>query len=805
MIVKPIPSLRPPYGESIRIRGTVQGVGFRPTVWSLAQQLKLQGSVQNDGYGVLITAYGPKDTIGKFVSSIKEHCPPLAVIDSIQRDVLQHAQASAETPQYFIIDTTTHSEAHTHIPPDSATCRLCIEDINNPANKRFAYPFTNCTHCGPRLSIIKGIPYDRAQTSMLAFDLCDECQTEYSDPSNRRFHAQPNACSNCGPEIWLEDASHKRLHSREEALTHAVKSIKDGKLVAIKGIGGFHIAVDANNPDAIAELRKRKHRPHKPLALMAKDIDQIKMHCYVEPRDEQALLSSAAPIVLLNKKTSTTQHELLSPQQTQLGFMLPYSPLHHLLMQLLDHPIVLTSGNLSNEPQCIDNDDARMKLCSAEHHIADVLLLHDREIENRMDDSVIRYMAGAHRVLRRARGYAPAPIKLHNDFTLADELLAMGGELKNTFCLFKDQHTVLSQHIGDLESYTTFQDYQHNLQLYKRLYQQKPKAIVIDKHPEYLSSKLGKSLGEELDIPVIEVQHHHAHIAACLAENHQPLSAGPVLGIALDGLGFGDDGTLWGGEFLLADYKTYQRLACFKPMPLIGGTKAMQEPWRNTYAHLHGLPLGDSTLWDMAQHQYGNLDIVKLLSTKPLKTIDQMIEKGINSPLSSSCGRLFDAVAAALGICSEHISYEGQAAVELESLIRVEALHQIEPYPFNVVASEQLSHVDPVPMWQALLEDLTQNEEKHVMSARFHLGLAQAIIALVESLIPKHNISQVVLTGGVMQNKTLLEALVTGLQDDVEVLTHRLIPANDGGLALGQAAIAAARQIDNTNRSQACA
>lgn len=640
---------------------------------------------------------------------------------------------------------------------------------------------------------------------MSQFALCNECASEYNNPSDRRFHAQPNACPNCGPQVCLEDTTGKRLASRDDAITQTAKRLKAGAIVAIKGIGGFHLAVDANNIDAIKMLRTKKRRPNKALALMAKDIAQVKRYCRVELEDSNALLSAAAPIVLLDRTLpANTESCVLAPRQKQLGFMLPYSPLHYLLMQQLDHPIVLTSGNQCNDPQCIDNEDARTKLCSEKSAMAEAILLNDRRIENRLDDSVIRYMAGEHRILRRARGYAPAPIKLHQDFAASSELLAMGGELKNTFCLLQDQQAVLSQHVGDLESYAILQDYQHHLQLYRQLYQHQPKAIVIDRHPEYLSSKLGKTLADELGVPVIEVQHHHAHIAACLAENQQSLSAKPVLGIALDGLGFGDDGALWGGEFLLADYTHYQRLACFKPVPLIGGSQAMKEPWRNTYAHLQGPGRDHSSLWRTIE-QHHNLDIVKLLNSKPLSALDQMLTKGINSPLSTSCGRLFDAVAAALGICSEKVSYEGQAAIELESLIQERDHYEVTPYDFNIVSSESFSWIDATPMWQALIEDIAQATAKPLMSARFHFGLAQTIIKLAKNLIQRHDIKQVALSGGVMQNKILLEALVTGLQNDVEVLTHRLSPANDGGLALGQAAIAAALQINDKNRSQACA
>lgn len=767
----------------------MQGVGFRPTVWSIAKRFQLKGSVCNDGEGILLFLYGEQLLIDKFISTLQENIPPLAHIDSIERQAIK----LTKIPTDFVIDASNHSHAHTHLPADTTTCDACLQDINNPDNRRYHYAFTNCTHCGPRLSIINGIPYDRSQTTMADFALCDACRGEYNNPADRRFHAQPNACPVCGPEVWLEENGVKQV-TAYDAICLAVERLKAGKIVAIKGVAGIHLAVDAHNDAAVQRLRKQKNRPIKPLALMAKDCSQIEHYCRINSLDVQQLQDSSAPIVLLPCQSSSDYlSDSVAPNQAQLGFMLPYSPLHHLLMQSLDYPIVLTSGNFSSDPQCIDNQDALQRL----QPIADSFLLHNRRIENRLDDSVTRFMAGAYRLYRRARGYAPRPIRLPDSFAHSPDLLAMGGELKNTFCLLKNQQAVLSQHMGDLENYATYEDYQKSLQLYQQLYQHQAEAIVVDKHPEYLSTKLGKAIAQEQNIPLIEVQHHHAHIAACLAENQQPLSEKVALGIALDGLGYGDDDLLWGGEFLLADYYQSKRLAYLRPAPLIGGSQAMREPWRNTYAQLHA-----AQLWDDIQQNHPDTAIVDLLKQKPLKTFNRMIEQDINCPSASSCGRLFDAVAAAIGICPDAISYEGQAATEMEALLTAEPINHTEAYPFDLLTNDGVTQIDPSPLWRALFADLSNNTPQAIMSARFHYGLANTLVSLAKQLINHHKISQVVLTGGVFQNKTLFEAVIKGLQNDAEVLTHRQVPANDGGLSLGQAAIAAAQLM---KRSNSCA
>ncbi len=762
--------------ERIRVRGTVQGVGFRPLVWRLARAAGLVGEVCNDGEGVLIEVHGGDEQIDNFLSTLRTSCPPLASIAAIERELFD----ADGIPDTFSIASSRDSLVSTQLPADAATCDACLADMATPGNRRFAYPFTNCTHCGPRLSIVRGIPYDRANTTMASFPLCVACAAEYDDPADRRFHAQPNACPDCGPMVWLE-VQGERTAARDDALQQAAMRIRRGEIVAIKGIGGFHLAVDAANADAVAALRLRKRRPAKPLALMARDVAQIRQWCKLSPDEAAALQSPAAPVVLLPRCDSSRQEACpLAPGQGNLGFMLPYSPLHHLLLAELDHPIVLTSGNLSSEPQCIDNNDARTRL----QGIADAFLLHDRDIANRIDDSVIRTMGGTLRMLRRARGYAPEPVAMPAGFSADIELLAMGGELKNTFCLVKNGQAILSQHMGDLSNFATGEDYRKNLDLFSRLYQHRPQAVVVDRHPDYLSSRLGDERASENNLALIEVQHHHAHVAACLAENGVPLNTTPVLGIVLDGLGYGDDGAIWGGEFLLSDYRQASRLASLRATPLPGGDKAMREPWRNLWAQLKINGLLDTALTS-------DLPLAAYLSAKPLATLDAMLEREINSPSASSTGRLFDAVAAALGICADEIQYEGQAAIELEAL-QVE-VNDDSPYTFASEESGSMPVIDPAPMWQQLLEDLRRGVSLEIVSHRFHHGFAAALVEMGSRLVRQYSIDKVVLSGGVFQNRTLFDAVVAGFDTQLEVLTHRLVPPNDGGLALGQAAVGAAR------------
>ncbi len=830
-------------GISIRVRGLVQGVGFRPTVWRLAQRFGLSGEVLNDGQGVLIRAWGPAAALTGFELALSAEAPPLARIDSIECTPLEAAYEGAG----FRIVESQRGAVKTGIVADAATCPACLADIRDPSNRRYRYPFTNCTHCGPRLSIVHSIPYDRATTSMAHFAMCPACLAEYRDPADRRFHAQPNACPECGPKVWLEGArgAPADTSTYRDEIEAAAALIAAGEIVAIKGIGGFHLACDACNADAVARLRERKVRYGKPFALMARDLEITANYGEVGEAERALLTSVAAPIVILKARHSQlaadgaanegiAPHPVplplgegtpelpaarvlasplpwgegqgegsesssslnaktpqapplapgIAPGQSTLGFMLPYTPLHHLLMENLARPIVLTSGNRSDEPQCIGNGEARERLAG----VADYFLMHDRDIVNRLDDSVARPMAGKPRMLRRARGYAPTPLLLPPGFENAPAVLAMGAELKSTFCLLKDGQAIVSQHMGDLEEAATHADYRRNLELYRNLYRFEPQAVAVDAHPDYISTKWGRALAQESGLPAINVQHHHAHIAAALGECGVPLSAPPVIGIALDGLGLSEDAELWGGEFLLADYRSYRRLAHFASVPLIGGAKAMREPWRNTLAHLHTF-LG----WESVRTHYAGLEAVQRLAQKPLETCLRMMERGINSPPSSSAGRLFDAVAAALGLCFDAASYAGQAAIELEALAEGSMGDAGQGYGAALLPGEP-AQLSWTPLWTAILQDLAAGTDRAIIAARFHRGLIETVAATAHSLAEAHGCEIAVLTGGVFQNKILLEGVSERLAGrGLKAVAPAAFPANDGGVSLGQALIAAAR------------
>lgn len=764
--------------QHIRICGIVQGVGFRPTVWRLAHECGLLGRVWNDAEGVGIEAWAEQADLDRFVERLQYETPPLARIDSLLRTPLPDG---APAPADFTIQLSREGPVRTGVAADAATCPACLAEVMDPANRRYRYPFTNCTHCGPRLSIVRAIPYDRANTSMSAFPMCADCQAEYDDPADRRFHAQPNACAECGPRVWLEDAQGHRLPESPDAdaVEIAARLVREGHIVAIKGIGGIHLACDAGNAEAVETLRRRKHRYQKALALMARDEAMLRRYAQPDEQELACLRDPAAPIVVL-KASGEALAPGVAPGQDSLGFILPYTPLHHLLMQAMPRPIVLTSGNRSDEPQAIDNRDAHRRLDG----IADYYLLHDREIVNRLDDSVIRFADGQPRLLRRARGYAPRPLLLPAGLSDRRGILALGGELKNTFCLLKDGRAIVSQHMGDLEEAATYDDYRNNLALYQALYDFSPELIVVDRHPNYVSTRLGEQLAKAQGIELLTVQHHHAHIASCMAENGIEPADGKVLGVALDGLGYGDDGTIWGGEFLLASYQGFERLGYFRPVAMPGGTQAILEPWRNTYAHLSGC-IG----WETVSRRYADLEIVRYLSGKPLALLDQMMARGLNSPAASSAGRLFDAVAAALGVCRDVASYEGQAAIELEALAapRIAAEAQ-SGYPCDW----QSGVLGWEPLWTAVLDDMQAGLDSGVIAARFHLGLAAGVARAASDLCLRQGLDTVVLSGGVLQNRLLLEGICSRLRGQgLRVLSPLQVPSNDGGLSLGQAAIAA--------------
>lgn len=766
-------------GERIRIRGRVQGVGFRPLLWRLANQLGLRGSVRNDAKGVLLEVAGESNVIDQLILLLNQQLPVIANIDHIQRTAI----TLADTFDSFQIIASDSGLADTDITPDIATCPDCLKELFDPNDRRYRYPFINCTHCGPRFSIINTIPYDRTNTSMAKFIMCPACQAEYDNPADRRFHAQPNACPECGPSLWLESGDGQSIETND-VINEAVKLLNEGAIIAIKGIGGFHLACDASNNHTVERLRQRKQRYHKPFALMAKDLAMITPYAKINQQEEGLLMSPAAPIVLLAAQGKRLAEAIASGHDT-LGFALPATPLHHLLMQGLEQPIVLTSGNRSDEPQCIDNAEARQQL----NQIADYFLMHDRDIVTRLDDSVVRVMADEARVLRRARGYAPAAIRVPKGFENTPSILAMGAELKSSFCLSQHGKAWLSQHIGDLEHATALADYRHQLKQAQALLDHSPELIVTDKHPNYLSTQLGHSFADELGVELIEVQHHHAHIAAVMAEHGLPLDSEPVLGIALDGLGYGDDGALWGGEFLQADYRQFKRLAQFDALPLLGGAQAMREPWRNTLAYL--LRYFD---WSELQQHFSGSELVQFLQTKPIDTLRHMAQQQLNSPLASSCGRLFDAVAAALGGCREQASYEGQAAIELEALAATVFDQVDDAYSFEFNKDEGIKHLRWQALWKALLDDLYAGVDSAVIAAKFHRGIIQAVTQTAFCLCEGNKINAVVLAGGVFQNRLLLEGVTSGLeQAGISVLTSCQIPTNDAAIALGQGVVAAAR------------
>ncbi len=788
----------------IRVRGRVQGVGFRPTLCRMARELGLAGEVLNHSEGVLLRVGGDQRRVAAFVEGIERRLPPLARVDSIDT----RAYAGPLPPEFQIAESANGDGARTQIAPDAVICASCSAELRDRANRHYRYPFTSCTQCGPRLSIVTAIPFDRANTTMAPFTLCEGCAVEYGDPNDRRFHAEAIACPNCGPtaELIALGGSAPACERSVDAVALAAELIRCGAIVAIKGIGGYQLACDAENAEAVDRLRRRKRRERKPFALMARDLEIVRRYCAVDDEEARQLAGVRAPIVLLDAgKNARPLPAAIAPGLDTLGFMLPTTPLHGLLLQDMDGPLVMTSGNSSDEPPVTDDVEARQKLAG----IADYALVHSREIANRVDDSVARVVVGRARMLRRARGVAPSPIKLPAGFAAAPELVAMGGELKATFCLVNDGQAILSQHQGDLENAATFDDYRQNLALYRQIFCHEPSAYVVDRHPEYVSTKLGRAEAGKLGRTLIEVQHHHAHVAACLAENGYPLAAPPVLGIVLDGLGFGDDGTIWGGEFLLADYVNYRRLARLKPVAMPGGAQAVREPWRNLYAHLTAA-IG----WDQLARQSRGLDLYSYLRGKPCAVLDAMIAKQMNAPAASSCGRLFDAVAAALSICRDRQAYEGEAAMRLEALAaRAQPSRDVAAYPFLVSSTAGgLMEIDPAPMWNALLTDLAREVPASSIALRFHHGLSGAVVDTARRLARRDTdaprFEAIALSGGCFQNRILFESVAAALRAaGFVVLTHAEVPANDGGLSLGQAAVGAARLLRsyNNERAESCA
>jgi len=751
----------------ISVRGVVQGVGFRPFVYQLATRHNLKGWVCNTSEDVKIEVEGEAEAVEQFLLDLTEKAPPRATIEDTT--VTHHPPKNYG--RFEIRHSITEEGKYQLISPDIATCQDCQKEILSPEDRRYHYPFTNCTNCGPRFTIIEDIPYDRPRTTMRHFQMCPECQREYDDPLNRRFHAQPNACPRCGPSLQLLDATGREV-ATEDAITATSQLLQKGKVVAIKGLGGFLLACDATSEAAVNRLRQRKVRPSKPLAIMVTSLEEAKKHCYINNEEEKLLTSPHSPIVLIGWKTDSPVVEAVAPGIKYLGVMLPYTPLHHLLLRETGLPLVMTSGNLSEEPIAKDNDEAVRRLSG----IADYFLVHNRDIYARYDDSVTIVERGVPQLVRRARGYAPHPI--HLGFS-SQQILACGAEEKNTFCLTRDDHAFVSQHIGDMENLETMEHFENTIELYKSLFRIEPEIIAHDFHPEYLATKYARELAARSDnIRLVPVQHHHAHIVSCMVDNGIDT---PVIGVALDGTGYGSDGKIWGGEFMVADYHGFTRIGHLEYLPLPGGAQAIKKPYRTAVGYLLSL-LGENVLNQ-------DLPFLKHIDKVEIDIIKKQITQRINSPLTSSCGRLFDAVSALIGFRGE-IDYHAQAAIELE-MLACDAPDEADSYPFSITEQEGLSVVRVKDLLAAIVNDLQAGTKSARIATRFHNTIARLTGESCQVISDRTGITQVALSGGVFQNRLLLRKTVSRLEaDGFRVFTHRQVPTNDGGISLGQAVIA---------------
>ncbi len=805
----------------IHITGVVQGVGFRPFVYNLATRLGLSGWVLNSSSGVEIQATGPVTVLDEFVERLRLEAPPLARIEHITVTDISPSNLEPEAsgvqhpaPGTFVI---RHSEARTGefqpISPDVAICDDCLRELFDPGDRRYRYPFINCTNCGPRFTIIQDIPYDRPKTTMRAFKMCADCQAEYDDPADRRFHAQPNACPVCGPHVWFQAADPQIGESQvlfgEEAIQATRRMLVSGKVVAVKGLGGFHLACDATNDGAVGRLRERKGRVDKPFAIMSFDLETVERYCEVSDEERALLMSYERPIVLLRRRPDSPISPLVAPGNRYLGVMLPYTPLHYLLLEPEASPgpsdphrapfplaLVMTSGNYSEEPIATGNEEALERLSG----LADAFLLHDRDIHARCDDSVTRIFAGAELPIRRSRGYAPYPI--HLPFSVR-QVLAVGAELKNTFCLTRDRYAFLSQHIGDMENYETLRFFEQMIGQFARTFRIQPEVVACDMHPLYLATRYAQKLVSEfrgsgfpvsgpagdpgtgslnLDaggrkLGLVQVQHHHAHIAACMAENGLT-GEHPVIGVAFDGTGYGTDGAIWGGEFLVADYRSFRRVTHLRYVPLPGGDEAIRRPYRAALAHLWAADIP----WE------GDLPPVAAASPTERSVLARQLERGLNTVPTSSVGRLFDAISALAGVRQE-INYEAQAAIELEMLVR-EGIE--EAYPFDLG-----EEVDAAPCIRAVIADVRAQVPAGVIAARFHNGLARMVRDVCLRLREEVRLNEVALSGGVFQNVALLGRVLPLLREaGFTVYVHRLVPPNDACISLGQAVVANAGAMD---------
>jgi hydrogenase maturation protein HypF len=740
--------------RAIAVSGVVQGVGFRPFVYGLALRLGVRGFVKNRLGGVIIEAEGDSSALDHFTAELKRG-PPLSRIEEVQ----WAAQPVRGETGFRIEESEAAGAGAVFISPDVATCDDCLREMFDPSDRRYRYPFLNCTNCGPRLTIVRGAPYDRERTTMAAFALCGDCRQEYDDPRDRRFHAQPIACPACGPRLRALDGK-GRPTGADDPIGWARALLEEGKIGAIKGLGGWHLACDARSGTSAAELRRRKHRDEKPFALMVRDLAAAEALCELSRGERELLLSPARPIVLMRRRAGVPVAEAVAPHTPLLGLMLPYTPLHHLLLEN-SAALVMTSGNRSNEPIAFDDSDALARL----EGIADFFLAHDRPIHSRCDDSVVRVVSSAPVHFRRSRGHAPLPVRL--PAAVKEPTLALGGELKSTFALADGTNGFLSHHLGDLEHAAAFRAYAASIAHYEALYRIAPRRVVHDLHPDYASTRYALERG----LPRLAVQHHHAHMASCLAEN---AVKGEAIGVCFDGMGFGADGTLWGGEFLVGDCRSFRRAAHLGLVPMPGGEQATREPWRMAVAHLRA-----------AGEDPG--PIAARVGASALRTVERMIERSFNAPLTSSMGRLFDAVAAIAGVC-DTASFEGQGAIRLESLaVEVDACGA---YAFGF----EIPQLDARPVVAEVAREVRGNVPAAVIARRFHAGVASLIARVCERLRSETGIDQVVLTGGVFMNAVLLRESLELLEArGFHAFRHRLVPPNDGGLSLGQLAVAAAQ------------
>ena len=763
----------------VQVRGVVQGVGFRPFVYRLATEERLAGMIGNDTDGVTIEIEGEPERLDAFLVRLRAETPPLARIDAVAVREL----SSVGESHFRIVMSEVHGRVSTGIPADAATCPDCLRELLDPADRRYRYAFLNCTNCGPRFTITRRIPYDRPQTSMAVFPMCPACQREYDDPLNRRFHAQPNACPVCGPRLWLADVEGAEIPS-VDPVQAAVDLLIDGKIVAMKGIGGFHLSVDATNEAAVERLRQRKHRYGKPLAVMVRDLEAACSLCELDDEEKKLLSSPARPIVLARLRAEAGLAPSVAPGLPWLGIFLPYAPLQHLLFaDARVRALVMTSANLSEEPICIANDEA----CARLGAIADVFLLHNREILQRCDDSVAAVVDGVPQLIRRARGYVPLAVDLPLD---VPPLLAVGGQMKSVFALARGPFVYQSQHLGDLENLNGLAFFEESLAHLMRTFEIEPTVVVHDLHPAYLSTEWARAWAAERKLPLVGVQHHHAHIAGCAAEHGV---TEPVIGIALDGTGYGTDGKIWGGEVLVVRPESFERFAHLAYAPLPGSERAIREPWRMALGALSaaGIEIDSPEIFSLVG-----------ASAEEARIVRRMIERGLNAPLTSSCGRLFDAVAAVV-LGRRTVDYEAQAAIELEGLavdelMQVEEMNPDSPYALDVTPGDwskrEVTTLSAASLWRAILDDLKRGEPKPRIAARFHAAVASAFARTAMLARAASGISIVALSGGCFHNRRLAHLLRAGLEHEgFRVLAHARVSPGDAGLSYGQAAVAAVR------------